>query len=74
MKPNPALITAQDRLATWDEVRRVTSTTLDRVLEHCYRQGASCEIESELGGRIRYPADEIEFFFYLSEMKDANAN
>ena len=74
MKPDPASVTAQDRLATWDEVRRVTSTTLDRILEHCYAEGAFCEIESELGGRIRYPADEIEFFVYLSESKDANAN
>jgi hypothetical protein len=74
MKPDPALLTAQDRLATWDEVRRVTSTSLDRILEHCYTEGAFCEIESELGGRIRYPANEIEFFVYLSDMKDANAN
>jgi hypothetical protein len=74
MKPDPPLVTAQDRLATWDEIRRVTSTTLDRILEHCYTQGAFCEIESELGGRIRYPADEIEFFVYLSESKDVNAN
>jgi hypothetical protein len=74
MKPDPVLVTAQDRLATWDEVRLVTSTTLDRILEHCYTEGAFCEIESELGGRIQYPADEIEFFVYLSESKDANAN
>jgi hypothetical protein len=74
MKPDPALVTAQDRLATWDEVRRVTSTTLDRILEHCYTQGTFCEIESELGGKIQYPANEIEFFVYLSEMKDASAN
>jgi hypothetical protein len=74
MKPDPALATVQDRLATWDEVRRVTSTTLDRILEHCYTQGPFCEIESELGGRIRYPAGEIEFFVYLSESRDASAN
>jgi hypothetical protein len=74
MKPDTAFLATQDRLATWDEVRRATSMWPDRILENCYTNGAFCEIDSELGGRIQYPASEMEFSVYLSEEKDANAN
>ena len=49
MKPELTILTADDRLATWEEVRRATSDTPDRVLELCYTQGTHCEIDSELG-------------------------
>jgi hypothetical protein len=74
MKPELAILTADDRLATWEEVRRATSDTPDRVLELCYTQGTHCEIDSELGGIIRYPAEEFEFFAYLSEMQGSAVN
>jgi hypothetical protein len=74
MKPESLKLATQDRLATWDEIRRATSSTPDRVLEHCYTQGAFCEIDSELGGVIRYPSDEFEFFAYLSETPESAVN
>lgn len=74
MKPDPTIAMAQDRPATWEEVQRATSSTPDRVLELCYTQGTHCEIESELGGTIRYPSEEFEFFAYLSEMHGAPVN
>jgi hypothetical protein len=73
MKPELSNNT-QDRLATWDEVRRATSETPDRVLEHCYTQGRFCEVGSDLGGIIRYPAAEFEFFAYLSEIDNSTVN
>ena len=74
MKPDAAIIATQDRLATWEEIRRATSFTPDRVLELCYTNGTHCEIDSELGGTIRYPAEEFEFFAYLSEMQNSAVN
>jgi hypothetical protein len=74
MKPDPAIVTAQDRPATWEEVRRATSYTPDRVLELCYTKGTHCEIDSESGGTIRYPSEEFEFFAYLSDMHDSAVN
>ncbi len=74
MKPEPAILTTQDRLATWEEIRRATSSTPDRVLELCCTQGTHCEIDSELGDTIRYPAEEFEFFAYLSEMHGSAVN
>lgn len=74
MKPNPEMLTAQDRPATWEEVQRATSCTPDRVLELCYTQGSHCDIDSESGGTIRYPAEEFEFFAYLSEMHGSAIN
>ncbi len=74
MKPEPAILAAQDRLATWEEIRRATSSTPDRVLELCYTEGTHCEIDSELGVTIRYPAEEFEFFAYLSEMQGSAVN
>jgi hypothetical protein len=74
MKPEAAILAAQDRLATWEEIRRATSSTPDRVLELCYSKGTHCEIDSELGVTIRYPAEEFEFFAYLSEMEGSAVN
>ncbi len=74
MKTEQVISTTQDRIATWDEIQRATSFTPDRVLEHCYTQGSHCEVDSDLGGVIRYPAEEFEFFAYLSELDDSSAN
>jgi hypothetical protein len=74
MKPETMNKTTQDRLATFEEVRRATSSTQDRMLEFCHIQGNYCEIDSDLGGIIRYPAEEFEFFAYLSEMDESIAN
>ena len=64
----------QDRLATCEEVRRASSSTQDRVLEFCQSRGNYCQMDSDLGGIIRYPAEEFEFFAYLSEMDESAAN
>jgi hypothetical protein len=74
MKPESVIKISQDRLATWEEIQRATSSSPDRVLELCYTQGTHCEIDSELGGTIRYPAEEFEFFAYLSEMHSSAVN
>jgi hypothetical protein len=74
MKMEPIIRSVQDRPATWEEIRRATSSTLDRVVELCYTQGNYCEVDSDLGGVVRYPAEEFEFFTYLSEMDDATSN
>jgi hypothetical protein len=74
MKPETMDKTTHDRLATCEEVRRATSTTEDRVLELCHTQGNYCQMDSDLGGIIRYPAEEFEFFAYLSEMDESIAN
>jgi hypothetical protein len=68
MKPETMKSTTQDRLATGEEVRRATSTTQDSLLELCQIQGDYCQMDSDLGGIIRYPTEEFEFFAYLSEM------
>ncbi len=41
------------------------------MLELCHAQGSYCQMDSDLGGIIRYPAEEFEFFAYLSEMDEA---
>jgi len=75
MKPECVEITtALDRLSTWDEIRRATSLTPDRIFEGCYTKGSHCEVESEYGGRVRIPAEEFEFFAFLSEIHDSRAN
>jgi len=74
MKPEAMMATTQDRIATWEEVRRATSSTPDRVLEGCYTQGSFCEVASDFNGVIRYPAEEFEFFAYLSEMDERSVN
>ncbi|HXP78480.1 MAG TPA: hypothetical protein VN976_01125 [Verrucomicrobiae bacterium] len=74
MKPETMNTTNHDRLATCEEIRRATSSTEDRVLELCHIQGNYCEMDSDIGGIIRYPAEEFEFFAYLSEMDESVAN
>ena len=74
MKPETMKSTTQDRLATCEEVRHATSTTQDRLLELCQIQGDYCQMDSDLGGIIRYPTEEFEFFAYLSEMDESVAN
>jgi hypothetical protein len=74
MKPETMNATTHDRLATGEEVRRATSSTHDRVLELCHTHGNYCQMGSDLGGIIRYPAEEFEFFAYLSEMDESIAN
>ena len=74
MKTETLIATLPDRPATWEEIRRATSSTPDRVVEHCCTQGNYCEVDSDLGGVIRYSAQEFEFFTYLSEMDDTRAN
>jgi len=74
MKPEPVIASLQDRPATWEEVRRATSSTPTRVLELCYTQGKYCDVDSDFGGVVRYPAEEFEFFAYLSDMEETAAN
>jgi hypothetical protein len=74
MKSDHVNAIAQDRPATWEEIRGATSFTPARVLEHCYTDGTHCEIDSEMGDIIRYRAEELEFFAYLSEKEDTPAN
>jgi hypothetical protein len=74
MKPETMNNATQDRLATGEEIRRATSSNQDRVLELCHTQGNYCQMDSDLGGIIRYPAEEFEFFAYLSEMDESIAN
>ena len=77
MKTETINMTTQDRLATYEEVRRATSsanTTNDRMMELCHAQGNYCQMDSDLGGIIRYPAEEFEFFAYLSEMDEGIPN
>jgi hypothetical protein len=77
MKTETLNMTTQDRLATYEEVRHATSSTNstnDRMMELCHTQGNYCQMDSDLGGIIRYPAEEFEFFAYLSEMDESIAN
>jgi hypothetical protein len=74
MKTESLIRSFQDRPATWEEIRRATSYTPDRIVELCYTQGSYCDVDSDLGGVIRYPAEEFEFFAYLSEMDDTVSN
>jgi hypothetical protein len=74
MKPEPLEIDTQDRLATREEIRRAISFNSEDLLELCHRQGNYCQIDSDFGGVIRYPAEELEFFSYLSEADDSVTN
>jgi hypothetical protein len=67
-------ITLDDRLATLEEVRRAISGSEDRVLHFCPAEGSYCQMDSDLGGVIRYPAEEFEFFAYLSDMDESVPN
>ena len=74
MKQDTMNFPNQDRLATYEEVRRASSSTEDRVLEFCQSRGTYCQMDSDLGGIIRYPAEEFEFFAFLSEMDESVLN
>jgi len=78
MKPETIITTTnlveQDRLATFEEVRRAGSSTEARVSELCHIEGNYCEMDLDLGGIIRYPAEEFEFFACLSEMNESPVN
>jgi hypothetical protein len=66
--------TTQDRFATCEEIRCASTSSQERVLELCQAQGNYCQMDSDLGGIIRYPAEEFEFFAYLSEMDESIPN
>jgi len=67
--------TAQDRLATYEEVRSATTApSRQSLLELCHAQGNYCQMDSDTGGIIRYPSEEFEFFAYLSEMDEGVPN
>ena len=74
MKTETLINTKQDRLATGEEIRRATSMNEEQRLDLCHIQGNYCQMDSDLGGIIRYPAEEFEFFAYLSEMDESVAN
>ncbi len=74
MKTNTFNTTTQDRLATYEEVQLATSSSNERMMELCHNQGNYCQMDSDLGGIIRYPAEEFEFFAYLSEMDEGVPN
>lgn len=74
MKSEMMDFTTQDRPATIEEVRRAMSSTQGNLLDLCHTRGDFCEMDSDLGGVIRYPAEEFEFFAYLSEMDESVAN
>lgn len=74
MKSEMMDITAQDRPATIEEVRRAMSSTEGSLMDLCHTQGNYCEMDSDLGGVIRYSAEEFEFFAYLTEMDESVAN
>ena len=65
---------AEDRLATREEIQRAISFSSDRLLEVCNREGNYCKIDSDFAGIIRYPADELEFFSYLSDADETVIN
>ena len=74
MKPATMKVTTDDRLATYEEVRSATASTEGRVFDLCHAEGNYCEVDSDTGGIIRYPAEEFEFFAYLSEMDENLTN
>lgn len=74
MKPETLNNTNQDRLATGEEIRRATSMNEESVIEVCHMQGNYCQMDSDLGGIIRYPAEEFEFFAYLSDLDETVVN
>jgi hypothetical protein len=64
----------EDRLATFEEVRCATTSPQERLFELCQKQGNYCQMDSDLGGIIRYRTEEFEFFAYLSEMDESVPN
>jgi len=74
MKRETLEITTEDRLATGEEVQRAVSFSSERLLELCKRQGNYCQTDSDFGGIIRYAAEELEFFSYLSDADESAIN
>lgn len=74
MKPEILQRTAEDRLATYEEVRSATTSSRQNLLQLCHAQGDYCQMDSDTGGIIRYPSEEFEFFAYLSEMDEGVPN
>lgn len=74
MKTDTMEAKAQDRLATYEEVRCANASTEERVLGSWHTQGNYCEMDSDFGGVIRYPAEEFEFLAYLSDMDETATN
>jgi hypothetical protein len=74
MKPELMEITTQDRLATGEEIRRAISVSNERLLESCRAQGNYCQMDSDFAGIIRYSAEELEFFSYLSDGEEDAVN
>ena len=74
MKSEAMKVTTHDRLATLEEVRRATSTSAEALYDLSHMQGNYCEVSSDLGGIIRYPAEEFEFFSLLSESDEGVVN
>ena len=74
MKPVTVNPSTQDRLATYDEIRRASTSFQERLLELCQTQGNYCQMDSDIGGIVRYPTEEFEFFAYLSEMDESIPN
>jgi len=74
MKPELAILTAHDRLATWTRFGARRSDTPDRVLELAIRKERTVKLIPSWGASIRYPAEEFEFFAYLSEMQGSAVN
>ena len=74
MKAEKINLMMDDRLATLEEVQRAISGSEDRVLHVCPAEGNYCQMDSDLGGVIRYPAEEFEFFAYLSDMDESVPN
>jgi hypothetical protein len=74
MKTETMKTMTQDRLATCEEIRNASSSTQDRLFELSHIHGNYCQMDSDLGGIIRYPAEEFELFAFLSETDESAAN
>ena len=74
MKAEWMSVTLEDRQATWDEIRCAESSSPDRALELRTVGEGFFEMDSDLGGVIRYSAQEFEFFYNLSEMDETKPN
>lgn len=74
MKRETLEVQAEDRLATREEIQRAVSFSGERLLELCHRQGNYCQIDSDFAGIVQYPAEELEFFSYLSDADESVIN
>ena len=70
----PPAPSATDRPATWEEVSRADYTSAERVMEMFLSQGSYCESDSDLGGKIRFPAEVFEFCATMGEIANADLN